>query len=136
MSRESPLVERQVAVEGRRETGRAPLVVLYLYVHELGETFSYPSVRAPADAARVAERYLECALVQFASLRLRDIECDLALATNISDRGSLSRSSLKLLERIESFGVRILPTPYLHRPGDGSSMYMSSRYVFDAILAA
>ncbi len=84
----------------------------------------------------MAGRYLECALVQFASLRLRAAECDLALATNIGDRKALGRTGCELMDRIEALDIAILPTAYDHRPGDGSSTYMSSRYVLDAILAA
>lgn len=113
-----------------------PVVVQYLYVHEPGEAFSYPTARAGSSLARVARRYLECALTQVASLRLQGAECDLVLATNISDRRLLGRAGRRLLERIESFDVTVLPTPYRHRPTDGSSQYVSSRYVFDAILAA
>jgi hypothetical protein len=114
----------------------APLVVLYLYVHEQGEAFAYPSARSRHSAAQVAGRYLECALVQFASLRLRRARCDLALATNIGDRRALGRTGCQLMDRIEQLGVTVLPTAYRHRPGDDSSTYMSSRYVLDAILAS
>jgi hypothetical protein len=62
-----------------------PLVVQYLYVHGQDEAFYYPTARSPGSVAGVAVRYLECALVQAASLRFRDVDCDLALATNIAD---------------------------------------------------
>jgi hypothetical protein len=120
----------------RQNRRPAPLVVLYLYVHEQGEAFAYPSARSRHSSAQVAGRYLECALVQFASLRLREARCDLALATNLSDRQALGRTGCELMERIEALDVAILPTPYRHRPGDDSSTYMSSRYVLDAILSA
>ncbi len=126
----------QVGPMDRQTPRLAPLVVLYLYVHEQGEAFAYPSARSRHSAAQVAGRYLECALVQFASLRMRDAECDLALATNISDRRTLGRIGSELMDRIEALDVAILPTAYRHRPGDDSSTYMSSRYVLDAILTA
>ena len=116
-----------------------PLVVQYLYVHGEGEEFSYPTTRSARSAAQVANRYLECALTQAASLRLRDVACDLALVTNIADRALLGRAGARLMERIESLGVAILPTEYLHRPveiGARYASYVSSRYVLDAILAA
>jgi hypothetical protein len=117
-------------------TGKStPLIVQYLYVHEPGEDFDYPTARS-SSAARVANRYLECGLTQAASLRLRDTECDLMLATNVSDRNGLGRHGEKLLDRLGAFDVEILPTPYRHRPGDDSSTYVSSRYVLDAILMA
>jgi hypothetical protein len=113
-----------------------PLVVQYLYVHEPEEGFYYPSARASASAAAVAIRYLECALTQAASLRLRDVECELVLATNVSDRSQLGRVGADLLDRIEALDVRVLQTEYRHRPKAGTEVYVSSRYVLDAILAA
>ncbi len=113
-----------------------PLVVQYLYVHQPGEEFYYPTVRTSSSIARVAERYLECALSQAATLRLRDAACDLALATNVGDRSVLGRRGQALLQKIEDLGVEILPTPYLHRPADDGANYISSRYVLDAILTA
>jgi hypothetical protein len=113
-----------------------PLVVQYLYVHGQDEGFYYPTARAASSAAAVAARYLECALVQSASLRFREVNCELMLATNISDRSALGRAGEELLERIESLGVKVLPCEYRHRPGDDSETYVSSRYVLDAILTA
>ena len=113
-----------------------PLVVQYLYVHGDGEAFFYPTSRS---AAQVANRYLECALTQAASLRLREIDCDLALVTNLGDPSSLGRDGARLIARIESLGVRILSREYRHRPvdtGENYESYVSSRYVLDAILAA
>ncbi len=115
--------------------GPVPLVVQYLYIHEQGEEFYYPSVRAGATAADVAVRYLECALAQAATIHLRNVPCGLVLATNIG-AGRVSRSASKLLKRLESLGVEILPTAYEHRPRGDDSTYISSRYVLDAILTA
>ncbi len=113
-----------------------PLVVQYLYVHGQDEGFYYPTARAATSAAAVAARYLECALVQSASLRFREVDCELMLATNISDRSALGPAGEDLLKQIESLGVKVLPCEYRHRPGDDSKTYVSSRYVLDAILAA
>jgi len=118
------------------DRSQTPLVVQYLYVHEHGEAFHYPSVRAESSAAHVAVRYLECALTQAASLRLQDASCEIALATNVSDRGALGRIGAELLDRIEALGVQILLTDYRHRPSEGTEIYVSSRYVLDAILSA
>jgi hypothetical protein len=107
-----------------------------LYVHEPEEGFYYPTARASSSAAAVAVRYLECALTQAASLRLRDLECELVLATNVSDRSRLGRVGADLLDRIEALDVRILPTEYRHRPKEGTQVYVSSRYVLDAILTS
>jgi hypothetical protein len=116
----------------------SPLVVQYLYVHGDGEAFFYPTSRS-SSAAQVANRYLECALTQAATLRLREVDCDLALVTNLGDPASLGRAGAKLIARLESLGVQIMPTEYRHRPvntGEHYKDYISSRYVLDAILAA
>ena len=113
-----------------------PLVVMYLYVHGQEEDFFYPTVRARSSAARVAVRYLECALAQAASLRVADAACDVSLATNVTDRAVIGRDGARLIESMEDLGVRILPTEYLHRPGGDTEIYVSSRYVLDAIVAA
>ncbi len=115
---------------------QTPLIVQYLYVHEPGEGFSYPTARSGSSAARVAARYLECALVQAASLSLRDVDCEQLLVTNVGDRNVLGRNGIALLERIESLGVSVISAEYRHRPGDDNDFYVSSRYVLDAILAA
>jgi hypothetical protein len=113
-----------------------PIVVQYLYVHEPEEGFYYPSVRAANSAAHVAQRYLECALTQVASLAYRDVDCELLLATNVTDRSLVGRRGAALFEKIEELGARIVPTPYDHRPKEGTKIYVSSRYVLDAILTA
>lgn len=113
-----------------------PLVVQYLYVHQPDERFFYPSARAAASASAVAERYLECALVQAATLRLREADCELALATNVTDPDTLGRGGAELLRKMQELGVKILPTEYRHRPADDDAHYLSSRYVLDAILSA
>lgn len=113
-----------------------PLIVQYLYVHEPGEGFSYPTARSAPSASRIAARYLECALVQAASLSLPDVACEQVLVTNVNDRRVLGRNGIELLERIESLGVSVISADYRHRPGDDNELYVSSRYVLDAILAA
>jgi hypothetical protein len=118
-------------VEGRP----TPLVVQYLYVHGPGEAFDYPSSRSWGGSGRLAARYLECVLVQAASLRLRGVQCGLALVTNLTDRRSLGGHGVRLLEEIESVGVEIVFADYLHRPPGEVATFASSRYVFDAIVA-
>jgi hypothetical protein len=113
-----------------------PIVVQYLYVHEPEEGFFYPTARAGGSAARVARRYLECALTQAASLAYREIDCELVLATNVTDRSALGRVGEQLMERIEGLGTKILHTAYTHRPKPGTAIYVSSRYVLDAILSS
>ncbi len=113
-----------------------PLVVQYLYVHGAGEAFDYPSSRSHGGSGDLAARYLECVLVQAASLRLRGVECDLALVTNLTDRRSLGDRGVRLLEEAESLGVETVFADYLHRPPGEVATFASSRYVFDAIVAA
>jgi hypothetical protein len=113
-----------------------PIVVQYLYVHEPEEGFYYPTARAGRSAAQVAQRYLECALTQVASLAYRDIPCELILATNVTDRAVLGRVGADLLAKIEDLGATVLPTPYTHRPKPGTEIYVSSRYVLDAIMTS
>ena len=113
-----------------------PLVVQYLYVHAPGESFEYPSSRSHGGVGRLAARYLECVLVQAASLRLRGVECDLAFVTNTNDASTLGRRGAQLLGQIAGLGVEIVLADYAHRPHAEVKRFASSRYVFDAILAA
>ena len=113
----------------------SPLVVQYLYVHAPGEKFFYPTARS-TSATRVACRYLECAVAQAASLRLRQADCDLALVTNVQERSLLGRTGTDLLARLDSLGVRIVHAEYCRRPANLSETFMASRYVLDAIVAA
>ncbi len=114
-----------------------PLVVQYLYVHGREESFFYPQVRARRSASAVAERYLECALVQAATLSLRGTDCELGLAMNLGESAvELTPRAHELLRALERHGVRLLDVPYRHAPTDGSSVYRASRYVFDAIVAS
>jgi hypothetical protein len=113
-----------------------PVVVQYLYVHEPEEGFYYPTARAGRSAAQVARRYLECALTQVASLAYRDVGCELVLATNVRDRAVLGAAGAELLAKIEALGATVLHTPYRHRPKLGTEIYVSSRYVLDAILTS
>jgi hypothetical protein len=118
---------------GASETAQPrPLVVLYLYLTEQGETHPpHPSVRTSSP-----ERYLECALTQTASLRLQDARCDIALATNLGHVYAPGRRAARLLSAIESFGVEIVPTEFRPRRGTDSRTYGSSRFVRDAVLSA
>ncbi|MFI5009071.1 MAG: hypothetical protein ACHQDY_02215 [Solirubrobacterales bacterium] len=118
------------------DSAPVPMVVQYLYVHQQGEAFYYPQVRADSSVEGVAVRYLECALTQAATLRLRDVSCELCFATNIHDRDALGRAGAELMNQLEALGVRILPTEYRHRPSEDTRNYVSSRYVLDAILSA
>lgn len=115
--------------------GHRDRVVQYLYVHSPGDVLEYPTSRAGIGPGRLASRYLECALVQAASLRFNAADCDLVLATNLEDRRLLGRYGISLLERLEAFGVSILHVPYDHRPAKDVTWFYASRYVLDAIVA-
>jgi hypothetical protein len=119
---------------GSSGAGR-PLVVLYLYVHGQAEEFAYPSVRS-AGTSRVAGRYLECALAQVVSLRLRGAACDIALVMNDTRRETLGRRGAELIACIEGQGVEVIVEPYTHRLQSAGPHYIASRYVLDAIVAA
>jgi hypothetical protein len=123
---------------GDAKGDRRPCVVQYLYVHAPGERFSYPTSRSDGGAAHTAMRYLECALVQAASLRLRDADCELVLVTNLAELGdadAVEQRGVRLLDAMESLGVRIVFADYAHRNVVPVESYASSRYVLDAILA-
>jgi len=114
----------------------APVVVQYLYVHRPGESFRYPSSRdRSGNPARLAVRYLECALVQAASLALSGSACELVLVTNLPGPEALDRTGARLLRRIEATGVRLVTADYEHRPAGENADFAASRYVFDAIRA-
>ena len=108
-----------------------PCVVQYLYVHSPGEQFDYPSSRSRGVAA-VAARYMECALVQSASLCMREIDCDVVLVTNDSSLGGGGGRAARLLEAMRSLGVEVLFADYLHRPAGNVAEFMASQYVWDA----
>jgi hypothetical protein len=113
-----------------------PIVVQYLYLHAPGDDFVYPSARAGSDARRLAARYLECVAVQAASLRFSGVDCELVLVTNLADPAAvLDGHGRALLATIDGLGVRRTTAPYDHAPGPEVTMFHSSCYVFDAILA-
>jgi hypothetical protein len=118
------------------EPSLSPIVVPYLYVHQIGEAFEYPSSRDRSGSpTRLAVRYLECVLVQAASLALRGVDCELVLVTNLADRSSLGKTGSQLLDEIEAIGVEVVLAEYAHRPPSETAHFAASRYVFDAILA-
>jgi hypothetical protein len=102
-----------------------PLVCMYLFLEEGGETVPpHPSPRT-----RSAVRYLECALVQAASLRLWGAECDLAIVANgpaLEVRGGAARA---IWARLEELGVRRLESDL--RIGQGGAA--ASRFPWEAI---
>ncbi len=105
----------------------------YLYLHQPGESLSYPSSRSSGSAADLGARYLECVLVQAATLRWLAPECRLLLVTNLTDRSWLTRRGRALLDRALELGVELVTAGYDHAPRQPASVFYSSRYVFDAI---
>ena len=121
------------AMDGEHER---PLVVLYLFVHAPGDRFVYPNTRASDSAARLALRYLECAVTQAATLRAQDAPCDIVLASNGVERIELGAHGRRLLGALRALGVELIEAAYDHRPPGDDPAYPASRYVFDAILAS
>lgn len=115
--------------------GGPPCVAQSLYIHQPGERFYYPSSRSAGSAGRLGARYLECVLVQAASLRWGAPDCELLLVTNLDDRRSLTRRGRALLDRILSLGVELVHAEYDHAPMQTPEEFHASRYVFDAIAA-
>jgi hypothetical protein len=110
-------------------------IVQYLYVHSPGETLSYPTSRASVGVGRVATRYLECALVQAASLRFNHTNCRLTLVTNLAEESVLGPRGKRVLEQLGSLGVGLAYAEYDHRPSGSPGWFYASRYVLDAIRA-
>jgi hypothetical protein len=110
-------------------------IVQYLYVHSPGENLNYPTSRTRGGAGILATRYIECALVQAASLRFNDANCKLTLVTNLTDERLLGQRGERLLQNMRSIGVTIAHADYEHRPAGSLGGYYASRYVFDAIQA-
>ena len=99
------------------------------------------TTRAPrrrhSSAAGSPTRYLECALTQAASLRLQELDCELVLATNIGDRaraGAQRRRAARAASRRSACGS--CPPSTATGRARAPRIYVSSRYVLDAILTA
>ncbi len=96
-----------------------PIVVQYLYVHEPEEGFYYPTARAASSAAQVAQRYLECALTQVASLASARLDCELVLATNVTDRSLVGPARRGAARAHRGLGARVVHTPVRAPPARG-----------------
>jgi hypothetical protein len=131
--------QRQCSVAAMSAAGGTPrreCVVQYLYVHNPGERFEYPSSRSSGGSANTAMRYLECALVQSASLRMHDADADILLVTNLEnprDPALVEQRGVRLLDKMQSLGVRLVHAAYEHRSPKPVPMFEASRYVLDAI---
>src|ERR1035437_4787908 len=113
------------------QAAEQPLVVQYLDVHAPGDSYDYPSSRAQAGPEQLAARYLECALVQAASLRLRGAACRLALVSNVTDTRALGSRGARLWAQIESLDVEMVHAEDEHRRPHELTTYASSCYVLD-----
>ena len=114
-------------------------VVQYFYVHSAGESYSYPTGRGRTDPRRLTALYLECALVQAASLTLRDAACEQLLVWNLRDphdKDVLGDYGVRLVREIEALGVQIRFAEYEHRFSAPAPEYMASRYILDAMKSA
>jgi hypothetical protein len=112
------------------EEGRA-LVCMYLFLDSSGATV--PPHPSPRTASPL--RYLECAVVQAASLRLGGADCDLALATNLRPGPGLGlgRAGRRLWGALEDLGVGYIAAPLRIEPGAGPA---ASRLPREALAAA
>ena len=93
-------------------------VVQYFYVHSAGETYSYPTGRGRTDPRRLTALYLECALVQAASLALRHAPCEQMFVWNVRDPHDtdvLGDYGVRLVREMEALGVRMRFAEYAHR---------------------
>ncbi|HEX4435713.1 MAG TPA: hypothetical protein VH061_02855 [Solirubrobacteraceae bacterium] len=105
----------------------SPLVCMYLFLEDGGTTVPpHPSPRT-----RSAVRYLECALVQAASLRLGDAACDLAIVVNEPALDIPVRAARAIWARLDEFGVRRIESDL--RVGSGGAA--ASRFPREAIRA-
>lgn len=116
----------------------ADTVVQYLYVHTPEERFTYPTSRSTGGSAGLAMRYLECAITQAASLRMRKDPREIVLVTNLrdlNDSEAVTPRGVRMLKAMEEMGVRIVFAEYEHRNRLPVESYASSRYLLDAINA-
>jgi hypothetical protein len=105
----------------------SPLVCMYLFLEEGGATVPpHPSPRTSS-----AVRYLECALVQAATLRLQDADCDLAIVANGPALELAGGAARAVWERLGELGVHRIQSDLRVGPGGAAA----SRFPREAILA-
>jgi hypothetical protein len=88
-----------------------PLVCMYLFLDAAGETL--PPHPSPRTASPL--RYLECALVQAASLRLQGASCQTLLLTNV--RGGPGRAGRRMWDALDELGVEVRELALRMEPG-------------------
>jgi hypothetical protein len=102
---------------------------MHIYVDERGRPISpHPGVRTSSP-----ERYLECAVVQAASLRLQDAICDIALVGNFVEDERLGRRARKLLAALRELDVELVRSALRIEPSSG---YGPARPLRDALTLA
>ncbi len=105
----------------------APLVCMYLFVDASGATL--PPHPSPRTASPL--RYLECALVQAASLRLAGADCRPLLLTNVSN--GPGRAARRVWGALGELGVEVRELALRIEPGTPSG---ATRLPREAIRAA
>jgi hypothetical protein len=117
--------------------GPAHCVVQYFFVHSADEAYSYPTGRNYSDPQKLTALYLECALVQAASLALRDdVACEQVFVWNLADphdESVLGAYGVRLVRAMEALGVQMRHAEFAHRFDSPAAEYMASRYILDAI---
>ncbi len=91
--------------QSAQDPAGSPLVCMYLFLDASGGTI--PPHPSPRTASPL--RYLECALVQAASLRLQEARCELLLVTNVS--GGPGRAGRRMWGALRDLGVEIGEVP-------------------------
>src|SRR6185437_8213713 len=90
-----------------------PLVCTYLFLDASWRTL--PPHPSPRTASPL--RYLECAVVQAASLRLAGAECELLLVTNLDGPAGLGRAGRRAWEALAALEVKRHALPLRIEPG-------------------
>ena len=125
----APKLPRMDAGEIGTGEGVAPRVCLYLFLDASGATI--PPHPSPRTASPL--RYLECALVQAASLRLAGAACEILLLTNLAGPQGLGRSGRRMWAALGELGVERRAVPVRIEPGADPAVTRMPR---EAILAA
>jgi hypothetical protein len=129
----------EIAAQPQEAARPRDAVVMYFYVHSADEEYRYTSTRGKSEPAALTALYLECALVQTASLRLSGSRCDLLFVSNLHDPHDVSllgRRGVRLVEAMESLGVVMRHADFAHRFENTPPLYGGARYVLDAIATA
>jgi hypothetical protein len=105
---------------------------MYLFVDASGATV--PPHPSPRTASPL--RYLECALVQAASLRLGAARCEIALVTNLDRARGLGREGRRLWRALQALDVAVWPLELRIEPGEEAAASRLPREAAGALAAA